>query len=72
MLGRIGVTEVVFIGTSDAFGAGVGRTVVVGSDCPDVTAELVRTAFDRLDNHDLVLGPAPDQEARMLLDHTAS
>ncbi|MHC4178097.1 MAG: TIGR04283 family arsenosugar biosynthesis glycosyltransferase [Planctomycetota bacterium] len=45
---------------SDAFRAGAGRAVIVGSDCPDLCAELVRTAFDRLVDHDLVLGPATD------------
>lgn len=44
----------------ESFQAGTTRVVIVGSDCPGVTPELVRTAFDRLSNHDLVLGPAID------------
>ena len=45
---------------SHAFRTGAGRTVIVGSDCPDLTDEMARTAFDRLADHDLVLGPATD------------
>lgn len=45
---------------ADAFGAGISRAAIVGSDCPDLTPELVRTAFDRLADHDVVLGPAVD------------
>jgi hypothetical protein len=44
----------------DAFRSGAARTVIVGSDCPQLCAEMVRTAFDRLAEHDLVLGPATD------------
>ncbi len=36
------------------------RVVIVGSDCPELSAELTRTAFDRLAENDLVLGPAVD------------
>ena len=43
-----------------AFGRGAGRTVAVGSDCPGVSDDLVRTAFHRLGQNDLVLGPASD------------
>ena len=45
---------------ADAFGAGIGRAAIIGSDCPGLTPELVRTAFDRLADHDVVLGPAVD------------
>ncbi|MFH1267055.1 MAG: TIGR04283 family arsenosugar biosynthesis glycosyltransferase [Planctomycetota bacterium] len=43
-----------------AFRAAAGRAVIVGTDCPGVTAPVVREAFDRLEHHDLVLGPATD------------
>jgi rSAM/selenodomain-associated transferase 1 len=42
------------------FDEGAGRVLVIGSDCPDVDAPLVRRAFAALDEHDVVLGPARD------------
>ena len=43
-----------------AFGEGVRRAVIVGTDCPGATALVLQTAFDRLADHDLMLGPASD------------
>jgi rSAM/selenodomain-associated transferase 2/rSAM/selenodomain-associated transferase 1 len=43
-----------------AFGEGIRRAVIVGTDCPGASAQVLRTAFDRLEDHDLVLGPATD------------
>jgi rSAM/selenodomain-associated transferase 1 len=40
--------------------AGAGRVVVVGTDCPEVDARVVRGALARLDAHDAVFGPAAD------------
>jgi uncharacterized protein len=34
--------------------------VVVGSDCPDLTTEILADAFDGLRTHDVVIGPAHD------------
>lgn len=34
--------------------------VTIGTDCPDVDANLLATAFDKLQTYDLVLGPATD------------
>jgi rSAM/selenodomain-associated transferase 2/rSAM/selenodomain-associated transferase 1 len=45
---------------SQAFHKGKTRVVIVGSDCPGITEATVRTAFDLLDQFDLVLGPAND------------
>ncbi len=39
---------------------GITRTVVIGSDCPGLDANGLLTAFERLNDHDLVLGPARD------------
>jgi len=39
---------------------GANAAVVIGTDCPDVSSGLLRTAFDALTHHDLVLGPARD------------
>jgi uncharacterized protein len=45
---------------SKAFRAGVHRVVVIGSDCPAVTAADIRGAWKALLAHDLVIGPATD------------
>lgn len=39
---------------------GVERIVVVGTDCPQLTAQLVANAFDRLTKHSACLAPARD------------
>lgn len=46
--------------TNEAFARGAERVVVVGTDCPDLGASLARTAFQRLIDHDLTIGPADD------------
>lgn len=43
-----------------AFADGARQVVIVGSDLPDVSAALLRRAFDALDVHPAVLGPARD------------
>jgi rSAM/selenodomain-associated transferase 1 len=45
---------------SDAFAAGAGRVVIIGTDCPGLSAALLRQAFDELLSHELVVGPADD------------
>ena len=45
---------------AEGFEAGCGRIVIIGIDCPDITAELLSRAFEALERHDLVLGPATD------------
>jgi uncharacterized protein len=44
----------------EAFQSGNNRVVIVGSDCPGLTPEILRQAFGGLVDHDLVLGPARD------------
>jgi rSAM/selenodomain-associated transferase 1 len=36
------------------------RVVLIGSDCPGITGEILDAAFYHLHNHNLVLGPATD------------
>lgn len=43
-----------------AFEKGARRVVLVGTDIPGLDAEALINAFDRLDHHDLVLGPSTD------------
>ncbi len=48
----------------DAFSLGFqngwDNIVLIGADCPDISAEILKTAFNALNLADLVLGPALD------------
>ena len=44
----------------EAFASGAQRVVIIGSDCPGVTADHIRAAWTALDTKELVLGPARD------------
>ncbi len=44
----------------ESFQAGMDRVVIVGTDCPGITEGLLREAFERLTQRDVVLGPARD------------
>jgi len=43
-----------------AFAAGYTKTLLIGSDCPDISRTIVNRGFLLLDTHDVVLGPAHD------------
>ncbi|MEP6515323.1 TIGR04282 family arsenosugar biosynthesis glycosyltransferase [Microcoleus vaginatus] len=43
-----------------SFTSGVEKTAIIGTDCPDLKADILAQAFDELSQHDLVLGPAQD------------
>ena len=43
-----------------AFEAGHAPVVIVGTDCPSVSEDLLREAFTSLEDHDAVIGPARD------------
>jgi len=36
------------------------KVVVIGADCPQLSVAEIQTAFDELDNHDVVIGPSTD------------
>jgi uncharacterized protein len=40
--------------------AGAERVVLIGTDCPELTADILKQAFELLQNRDLVLGAALD------------
>ena len=44
----------------EVFELGAKRTLIIGSDCPEISAELINQAFDVLDSKDAVIGPAKD------------
>ncbi|GAA4360997.1 TIGR04282 family arsenosugar biosynthesis glycosyltransferase [Hymenobacter saemangeumensis] len=43
-----------------AFAAGAGKVAIIGTDCPGLKAGHLQQAFELLETHDLVLGPATD------------
>jgi uncharacterized protein len=43
-----------------SFDSGVDKAAIIGTDCPDLKAEILAQAFDELSECDLVLGPAKD------------
>ncbi|HEX8211860.1 MAG TPA: TIGR04282 family arsenosugar biosynthesis glycosyltransferase [Longimicrobium sp.] len=43
-----------------AFHDGADRVVIIGSDLPDLSTALLRRAFDALESHPAVIGPARD------------
>lgn len=45
---------------ADSFEAGHQRVVIVGADCPALSAAVMAQALDGLDQADVVLGPARD------------
>lgn len=42
------------------FDRGAEKAIVVGTDIPDLRREIIETAFQRLDDADIVIGPAMD------------
>ncbi len=45
---------------TDAFEEDAHKVVIVGTDCPGMSADILEKAFNQLVEHDLVLGPAED------------
>jgi uncharacterized protein len=48
------------LATKSAFEAGAKRVVVIGTDCPSLTSSDLTSAFEQLEAHDIVVGPAQD------------
>ncbi len=43
-----------------AFNDGYKKVIIIGSDLPDISARLIREAFDKLSKNEVVFGPAED------------
>lgn len=55
----------------NTFNQGASQVIVIGTDCPGLTAEILTAAFQALENCDLVIGPAQDGGYYLLgLDHS--
>lgn len=44
----------------DAFDGGYEKAVVIGTDCFEITREIFEQAFEQLNTHEIVVGPAVD------------
>ena len=44
----------------EAFEGGVGKAVIIGADCPLLSADILREAFQVLSENDMAIGPASD------------
>ena len=44
----------------EAFQSGVEAAVIIGTDIPGITTDILKNAFEKLYHHDLVFGPARD------------
>lgn len=42
------------------FALGAKKAVIIGSDCPELSADIIEKAFEILNEKDLVIGPAKD------------
>jgi uncharacterized protein len=43
-----------------AFEEGAEKVLIIGSDCPELSGDVLESAFDMLDKADFVIGPVPD------------
>jgi rSAM/selenodomain-associated transferase 1 len=44
----------------DLFDAGYNKIVLIGVDCSSLTEEILEESFDKLNAHDVVIGPSQD------------
>jgi uncharacterized protein len=42
------------------FQGGATKALIIGSDCPELSGEILDAAFAALDTHDCCIGPTPD------------
>ena len=49
-----------FKGFEHAKKQGFNKLVVIGTDCADLTKEIIQEAYQKLEDHDVVIGPAKD------------
>ena len=45
---------------TETFASGAEQVVLIGSDCYELTSEILEEAFRQLEKHDAVIGPAAD------------
>lgn len=45
---------------AESFKSGYNSICIIGTDCLEITEEILKNAFEALDHHDTVIGPAVD------------
>lgn len=45
---------------ADTFRKGYDRIIIIGTDCPSLNQSIIQDAFSKLDDFDIVIGPALD------------
>ena len=44
----------------DAFESDFDKIILIGSDTPDITGQIISQGFAELDKHDIIIGPSQD------------
>ena len=44
----------------DAFESNFDKIILIGSDTPDITDQIISQGFEELDKHDIIIGPSQD------------
>jgi hypothetical protein len=58
--GSGGLGQKLIAAFQQGFQAGLRRIVIIGSDCPSIEPQQILHALQRLQHHDVVIGPATD------------
>ena len=48
------------LASKELFNRGFEKVICIGSDCADISSKHIQIAYDKLDTHDIVIGPAED------------
>lgn len=48
------------LATQEAFKSGKSKVIIIGTDCPSLTSDILEKAFISLQTHPIVIGPATD------------
>ena len=46
---------------ADSFTVGYKKAILIGTDCPGINKSILQNAFLKLDDYDIVIGPATDE-----------
>ena len=49
-----------YLALDDAFQSGTQAAIIIGTDIPGITIDILKNAFDKLKTNDMIIGPASD------------
>lgn len=55
-----GLGEKMSAAFEESFSEGYSEVIIIGTDCLELTAQILNEAFEKLKNNDVVIGPARD------------